>query len=88
MTICEARHRSQIDTTSHLLSAAVSHFPLQQLQKHGAMSAVHLDVMKLEGDRERGLEASSTILAPHYHRIAEFVCVLVHYAVKFSLHHS
>lgn len=52
------------------------------------MSAVHLDVMKLEGDRERGLEASLAILAPHYHRVSEFVCVLVHYAVKLSLHHG
>ena len=52
------------------------------------MTAVHLDVMKLEGDRESGLEASLAILAPHYHRIAEFVRVLVHYAVKLSLNHS
>lgn len=61
---------------------------MQKFQKHGAMSAVHLDMMKLEGDRERGLEPSLAVLAPHYHRIAELVCVLVHDAVKLSLHHS
>ena len=51
------------------------------------MSTVHLDMMELEGDRERGLEKTFTILAPHYHRIAELVCVLVHYAVEFGIYH-
>ena len=51
------------------------------------MSSVHLDVMELEGDRKRRLEASFTILAPHYHWIAELVCILVNYAVKLSLYH-
>ena len=67
--------------------AAVLHFPLKQFHKHGAMSSVHLDVMKLERNRERSLEASFTILAPHYHWIAELVSVLVNYAVKLSLYH-
>ena len=51
------------------------------------MSSVHLDVMELEGDRKRRLEASFTILAPHYHWIAKLICVLVHYAVQFCMYH-
>ena len=70
-----------------LMWTATSYFPLQELKKHSAMPTVHLDVMKLKRDWERGLEASFTVLAPHYHRIAELVCVLVHNAVKLSLHH-
>ena len=73
---------------STLYSAtATAYFSLQQLQKHGALSAVHLDMMKLEGDGEHGLEQSFAILAPHHHRIAELICVLVHNAIKFGMHH-
>ena len=41
-------------STGNLLlinAAATSYFPLQQLQEHGAMSTVHLDMMELEGNR-------------------------------------
>ena len=63
------------------IPSAVSDFPLQQFKEHGAMTAVHLDMMELKRDRQRGLEASFTVLAPHHHRIAELVGVLVNYAV-------
>ena len=51
------------------------------------MSSIHLDMMELKGDRECSLEKAFTILAPHYHWIAELVCVLVHYAVQFGMYH-
>ena len=69
------------------IPSAVVYFPLQQFKEHGAMPSIHLDMMKLEGDRKRGLEQSFTVLAPHYHWIAELVSVLIYYAIKFSLYH-
>ena len=51
------------------------------------MPSIHLNVMKLEGDRECGLEPSFAELAPHYHWIAELVCILIYDAIKLGLYH-
>ena len=51
------------------------------------MSAVHLHVMELEGDRQGCLQPAFAVVSPHHHRIAEQVGVLVDYAVEFGGRH-
>ena len=51
------------------------------------MIAIHLYVMKLEGDWERGSEEATAITSPHQHGIAKQICVLVHNAIKFRSYH-
>ena len=63
------------------------YLPLQQFQEHGAVAAVHLGVVELEGDWECGLEPAFAVFAPHYHWVVELVCVLVYNAVKLCLNH-
>ena len=52
------------------------------------MSAVHLYMMELETDRQSGLNQGFAVFAPHHHRVAEQVCVLVDDAVEFGLWHG
>ena len=58
------------------------------LKKPCSMSSVHLNVVKLEGDRQRGLEPSLAIFSPHHHRVAELISVLIHYAIQFGSYHG
>ena len=51
------------------------------------MTAVHLHVVELEGDGERALQPTFAVAAPHHHRIAELVGVLVDDAVEFGGRH-
>ena len=51
------------------------------------MSSVHLNVVKLEGDRQRGLEPSLAIFSPHHHRVAELIGVLIYDAIQFGGYH-
>lgn len=51
------------------------------------MTAIHLYVMKLEGDWERGSEEATAITSPHQHGIAKQICVLVHNAIKLRSYH-
>ena len=51
------------------------------------MTAIHLYMMKLEGDRERSMEEATAITPPHQHGIAKQIRVLVHDAVKFRSYH-
>ena len=51
------------------------------------MSAVHLDMMELEGDGERGFEPAFTIFAPCQERIVD-CAVLVDNAIEFRTCHS
>ena len=52
------------------------------------MTAVHLDMMELEGDRQSGLEQPLAILSPCQEGIIEDATVLVHDTVEFRLYHS
>lgn len=58
-------------------------FP-QCFEKRSAMTAIHLHVMKLKGNRQCRLEPTLTVFPPHDHWIAEQVCILVDDAVKFG----
>ena len=51
------------------------------------MIAIHLYVMKLEGDWERGSEEATAITSPHQHGITKLIRVLVHDAVKLRSYH-
>lgn len=51
------------------------------------MTAIHLHMMKLEGDGERGSEEATAITPPHQHGIAELIRVLIHDAVKLRFYH-
>ena len=52
------------------------------------MASIHLNMVKLERYGQRGLEQTLAIFAPHHHRIAELVGVLVNNAVEFCLDHG
>ena len=39
------------------------------------MIAIHLNMMKLEGNGERGTEEATAITPPHQHGIAKQICV-------------
>ena len=45
------------------------------------MAAIHLYVMKLEGNGEAGLELVAAVFAPHEHGIAEEVGVFLDNAI-------
>ena len=51
------------------------------------MSAVHLNVMELERDGDRGFQPTFAVTAPHHHRIAEQVGILIDDAVEFGGRH-
>lgn len=51
------------------------------------MIAIHLYVMKLEGDWERGSEEATAITSSHQHGITKLIRVLVHDAVKLRSYH-
>ena len=52
------------------------------------MATIHLNMMELERYRQSSLEQSHAILAPHHHRIAELISILVDDAVEFRLYHG
>ena len=47
------------------------------VEEPGGMSAVHLNVVELEGDAQSRLQPAFAVAAPHHHRITELVGVLV-----------
>ena len=51
------------------------------------MSAVHLHVVKLEGNGQGCPQPALTVAAPHHHRIAELVGILIDDAVEFGGRH-
>ena len=51
------------------------------------MTAIHLYMMILEGDGERGSEEATAITPPHQHGIAELIRVLIHDAIKLRSYH-
>ena len=51
------------------------------------MSAVHLNVVELEGDGQSCLQPAFAVATPHHHRITELVGVLVDDAVEFGGRH-
>ena len=48
------------------------------------MSAIHLHVVELEGDGQGCTQPALAVAAPHHHRIAELVGILVDDAVEFG----
>ena len=46
------------------------------------MTAIHLHMMKLEGDGERGSEETTMITPPHQHGVAEHIGVLINDTIK------
>ena len=52
------------------------------------MTSIHLHMVELEGYGQSGLEQPVSIPAPHHHRIAELISVLVDNAVEFRLYHG
>ena len=52
------------------------------------MSAIHLRVVELEGNGERGLKRAAPVFAPHHHGIAKLVSVLIDNAVELRLYHG
>ena len=56
---------------------------LQFFKEVGGMAAVHLGMMELEGDGERGLQPALAIAAPGEEGIGEDTAVLVDDAVEF-----
>ena len=57
------------------------------VEEPGGMSAVHLNVVELEGDGQSCLQPAFAVAAPHHHRITELVGVLVDDAVEFGGRH-
>ena len=55
---------------------------LQFFQEAGGVLSVHLGVMKLEGDGERGLQPTFAITAPSQEGIVEDTAILVGDAVE------
>ena len=51
------------------------------------MTAIHLHMMKLEGDGECGSEESTAITPPHQHGVAKQIRVLIHDAIKLRSYH-
>ena len=51
------------------------------------MPTIHLNMMKLEGDRKRCFYPIATIFSPHNHRIAKLIGILVDNTIKFRLNH-
>ena len=51
------------------------------------MPTIHLNMMKLEGDRKRCFYPIATIFSPHNHRITKLIGVLVDNTIKFRLYH-
>ena len=49
------------------------------------VTAVHLSMMELEADGERGLEPALAVSAPSDERVVEDAAVLIHDAVKLRL---
>ncbi len=60
---------------------------LEFIEESGGVSAVHLHVVELEGDRQGGPQPALAVAAPHHHRIAELVGVLVDDTVEFGDRH-
>ena len=56
---------------------------LQFFQEAGGVLSVHLGVMKLEGDGERGLQPAFAIATPGQEWVIEDAAILVGDAVKF-----
>ena len=54
---------------------------LKNIQESGCMTSIHLNMMKLEGDGQGGLEPCLAILTPHDHRVEKLVGVLVDNAI-------
>ena len=52
------------------------------------MAAVHLCMMELERDGKGDFSPLLAITAPHHHRIAELISVLVDNAIQFCLYHG
>ena len=61
---------------------------LQGIEECCCLSTVHLDVMELEGDGERGPQPALAVSSPHHHGVAELVGVLVDDAIQLSLNHG
>ena len=51
------------------------------------MSAIHLNMVKLEGNGQGCPQPALAVATPHHHRIAELVGVLVDDAVEFGGSH-
>ena len=62
--------------------------PLQFFQEPGGVGAVHLGVMKLEGDGQGGLQPTFTIAAPGEEGIGKDAAVLIDDAVEFRARDS
>ena len=63
-------------------------FLLELLQKTGGIAPIHLYMMELEGDGQCRLEPALAIAAPHHHRVAEQIGILIDNAVQFGRHHG
>ncbi len=51
------------------------------------MSAVHLDMVELEGNGQGRFQPAFAVAAPHHHWIAELVGILIDDAVEFGARH-
>ena len=64
------------------------YFLLQYVQETCCVATIHLNMMELEWYWQRCLKHPLPILAPHHHRIAELISILVDDAVEFRLYHG
>ena len=62
-------------------------FGLQVFQESGGLATIHLRMMKLERDGERGLEPAAPVSAPGEEGVVVDAAVLVDDAVEFGAHH-
>ncbi len=60
---------------------------LEFIEEEGGMSAVHLNMVELEGDGQGCPQPALAVVAPHHHRITELVGILIDDAVEFRLCH-
>ena len=57
---------------------------LEAVEEAGGFEAVHLGVVELEGDRQRGLKESSPVFAPSQEGIREHFGIDAHHSVDFA----
>ena len=72
---------------AYLLAFSAKCF-LQFFQKQRGLSAIHLNMVKLEGDGKRRSVLMAPIFAPCQERVVEDAAVLIDDAVKFCRHHG
>ena len=60
---------------------------LQFFQETGSLATVHLGMVELEGDGQRGLEPAFAVSAPRHKGIVKDAAILIDNAIDFLFHY-